>query len=200
MGHCKVNVNLCSAGKVWCSLHWGLRQDWAGGFDGLWFYVFVEISRGGDSTRQPLRTGPWQCASGQPWALHGALQGQMQPMQCAAGVVEPALGAAAGLGRWFVGEAFLLVCCGDFQRRRQHLATTEYCQCVSGQPWACHGALQGQMQPLLCAAGVMGPALGPAAGPGRWLMGGCCGFAGLCSWPEEEAALGNLSAQSPASV
>ncbi len=55
---------------------------------------------------------------------------------------------------------------------------TEPCQCVGGQPWACHWALQGQMQPLMCAAGVVGPALGPAAGLCRWLVGGC-GFAGL---------------------
>ena len=43
--------------------------------------------------------------SGQPWASRGALKGQMQPLQYAAGVVEPALGAAAGLAMWFVGVA-----------------------------------------------------------------------------------------------
>ena len=38
----------------------------------------------------------------------------------------PALGAAAGvLCRWFVGGAVLPVC-GDFQRRRQHSATTAH--------------------------------------------------------------------------
>ena len=45
---------------------------------------------------------------GQPWACHVVLQGQMQPLQCAAGVVEIALGAAAELGRWFVGVRFWL--------------------------------------------------------------------------------------------
>ena len=42
------------------------------------------------------------------WACHGALQSQLQPLQCSAGVVEPALGAvAAGLGRWHLGVAVL---------------------------------------------------------------------------------------------
>ena len=50
----------------------------------------------------------------------------MQPLVCAAGVVEPALGAAAGMGsRWFKGVAGLLVC-GDFQERRQYSATTAH--------------------------------------------------------------------------
>ena len=49
---------------------------------------------------------------------------------------------------------------------------TEPCQCVSGQPWACLGALQGQMQSLLCPSGVVGPALGAVAGLCRWLVGG----------------------------
>ena len=45
----------------------------------------------------------------------------------------------------------------------RHPQCTEPCQCVSGQPWVCHGMmLQGEMQPLLCAAGVVGPALGAA--------------------------------------
>ena len=33
----------------------------------------------------------------------------MKPLQYAVGVVEPELGAAAGLGRWFVGVAVLLI-------------------------------------------------------------------------------------------
>ena len=40
----------------------------------------------------------------------------MQPLQCAAEVVGPALGAAAGLGRWFCGGAVSFSVCGDFQR------------------------------------------------------------------------------------
>ena len=65
--------------------------------------MVVVISRGGGSTRQPQRTDPCQCVSGQPWACHGVLHGQTQSLQCAADMVEPVLGAAAGLGSWFVG-------------------------------------------------------------------------------------------------
>ncbi len=36
------------------------------------------------------------------------------------------LGAAAGLGRWFVVRFLVLLVCGDFQMRRQHLATTAH--------------------------------------------------------------------------
>ena len=51
-----------------------------------------------------------------------ALQGQMKPLLCAAGMEGPALEAAAGLlCRWFVGGAVLPVL-GEFQRRRQHSA------------------------------------------------------------------------------
>ena len=134
---------------------------------------FVEISRGGGSTRQPQRIEPCQCVSGQPWACHEALQGQLQPLQCAAGVVGPVLGAAAGPGRWFVGVAVLPVC-GDFERRRQYSPTTAHralpvCQCPAlGMPW---GKQQVQMQPLQCAVGVVEPALGAAAGLGRWFVG-----------------------------
>ena len=68
----------------------------------------VEISRGGGSTWQPQRTEPYQCVNGQPWVCQEALQGQMQALQGVAGLAEPELGAAAGLGRWFVGNAVLL--------------------------------------------------------------------------------------------
>ena len=45
----------------------------------------------------------------------------------AEGVVDPrALGAAAGLGRWFVGVVAVVPVCGDFQRRKQHSATTAH--------------------------------------------------------------------------
>ena len=67
----------------------------------------IEISRCGAPPGQPQRTEPCQCVSGQPWAYHGPLQGQVQLFQCTAGVVEPALVAAAGLARWFVLVAVL---------------------------------------------------------------------------------------------
>ena len=76
---------------------------------------------------------------------------------------------------------------------------TEACQCVGGQPWAYRDALQGQMQPLQCAAVLKRPALGAAAGPSRWFSGvAVLQLSG--DFVEEEAALGNHSAQSPASV
>ena len=125
LGHCKVKCRLCSVQQVWRGLHWGLRQGWTGGLWGLRFCRIVETFRGGGTTRQPWRIEPCPCMSGQPWACHGALQGEMQLLPCAAGVVGPALGAAAGLCRWFVGVAVLPVC-GDFQRRSQHLANTAH--------------------------------------------------------------------------
>ena len=71
----------------------------------------------------------------------GQRQGPWQALQYPAGVVEPALRAAAGrLGRWFVWVAVLPVC-GDFQRRRQHSATTAHralpvCgRSALGMPW-----------------------------------------------------------------
>ena len=90
--------------------------------------------RGGDSTRQPQRTEPCQCVSGQPWACLDAQQGHMQPLKCAEGVVEPAMGAAAGLGRWLVGAVvcrFVDISRGGGGSTRQP-RRTEPCQCVSG--------------------------------------------------------------------
>ena len=73
-------------------------------------------------------------ALGIPWAT------ARSNVASAPGVVEPVLGAAAGLGRWFVGGAVLPVC-GDYQRRRQHSTTTAYralpvCEVPAlGMPW-----------------------------------------------------------------
>ena len=75
----------------------------------------VEFSRCGGAAQQPQRTEPSQCVSGQPWLCHGALQGQMQPLQRAEGMVELALGALAGLARWLVvGVAVLPIWGGLF--------------------------------------------------------------------------------------
>ena len=55
------------------------------------------------------------------------------------------------------------------------------------------------MHPLQCAVDVVGPALGAAVGPGRRFVG--VAVLPVCGdFPEEEAALGNHSAQSPAGV
>ena len=70
---------------------------------------------------------------------------------------------------------------------------------MDDQSWACHGGLEGQLYNLQCAAGVVVPALGAVAGLGRWFVGVAV-FAALCSFPVEQAPLGNHSAQTPASV
>ena len=78
------------------------------------------------------------------WPVLGmqkAQLGQVQPVNCAKGVVEPALGALAGLGRLFVGGAVLLNE-GVFQMFRRYLATTAHralpvhYRPALGMPWA----------------------------------------------------------------
>ena len=90
-----------------------LRPGWAAGsLLGLRFCRVLELfSPPGGATRQPQCTEPCQCVCDQLGICHGALQGHMQPLKCAAGIVEPApLGATAGLlGRWFVGCGILLL-------------------------------------------------------------------------------------------
>ena len=133
---------------------------------GVRFCLIVVSSRGGGSTQQPQRTEPCQCVSGQPWSCRWALQGQMQPLLCAAGVVVgPALGAAAGPGRWFVRVAFCPVL-GEFQTRRQHSATTAHrdlpvCEWPAlGMPW---GTARSNAASGVCSKG------------GGACTGGCCG-------------------------
>ena len=96
------------------------QEGWAGGVWGLRLCQISDFISDEGCARPTLRT---ERACAQSWACNGALQGQMQPLQCSAGVLGPVLGAAAGLGRWFVGVAILPVC-GGFQRRRQNSATT----------------------------------------------------------------------------
>ena len=165
------------------------------------FCRFVEMSRRGGSTRQPQRTEPCQCVGCQPRACHGALQGQMQHLWCAAGVAGPALGAAAGvLSRWFQGMAVLPVCGAD-QKRRQHSATTAHralpvCEWPAlGMPWCTARSNAVYAGCSRCG----GAPTGGCSGAGQVVCGGC-GFASLWRLPEEEAALGNHSSQSPASV
>ena len=56
------------------------------------------------------------------------------------------------------------------------------------------------MQPLQCAAVVKRLALGALAGPSKWFVGVAVLLVSGGFVEEEEAALGNHSAQSPASV
>ena len=124
----------------------------------------------------------------------------IQPLKCAAGVVEPELGAAAGLGSWFVGVMILTVY-GDFQRRRQHLATTAHralpvCERPAvGMP---RGTALSKLAAAVCSR-CGGACAGAWDRAGQVIFCGCS-FTGLWRFPEEEAALGNHSAQRPASV
>ena len=157
----------------------------------------------GGCARQPLCTEPRQCVSGQPWACPGLLQGQVQPMQWSAGLVEPALGAAAGLGRWIVGVASIdLRVCGDFQRRRQHSETTAH-RTLPVDGWPALGMSWGTAR-----SNAVSALLSRCGGAQTWGCGragqvvcGVCEFANLLRrLPEEEAELSNHSAQSPANV
>ena len=182
---------------------WGLQQSWTGGLWGVQFCRFVDISRGGGSARQPQRTEPCQCVSDQPWACHGGLQGKMYPLECAEGVTGPALGAAAGLGKWFVGCAVLLPVFGNFQRRGQHSATTTHralpvCEWPGlGMPW---GTAKSNAASAVCSRRDGACIVGFGRGAGQVVRGGCGGFSGLWRFPEEEAVLGNHSAQSTTCV
>ena len=164
------------------------------------FCQFVGIPRGGSSTRQPQHTEPCQCASGQRWAPHGVLQGQMQPLQCAAGVVEPVLDTVAGLGKLFVGFAVLPVC-GDFQRKRHYSATTAQralpvCEWpVMDMPWA-----TAKSNAALTVCSRCGGACTGSCGQSGQVVFGGYGFAECWSFPDMEALLNNHSAQSPTSV
>ncbi len=100
------------------------------------FCRFLEMSLGGSAAGQPQRTEPCQRVSDQPWKRHSPVQGQMQHLECAGGVEETALGAAAGLGRWVVGVANLqkarvFLRCGAVAWQPQR---TEPCHCVSYRP------------------------------------------------------------------
>ena len=200
MGHCMVKCSLCSVQQVWWSLHWGLRQGWSGSLWGLRFCRFVEISKGGGSTRPPQRTEPFKCMSGQPWHCHWPRQGQMQPLQCAAGVVGPALGLEAGLGRWFMRAAGLPVS-EDFQRRRQHLVSTAHRALQVWKwpavvmPW---GTAMSNAASAVCIR-FCGDCTGEegCSRAGQQVVCGRCKFAGLWRFLKEEAALGNQSTKTP---
>ena len=147
-----------------------------------WIIDRLQLTRG--HSAQPPENFPRelsqvQCVDGQPLACHGELKNQMQPLQCAAAMVEPApLGIAAeGLagGLWGVWFCRSVQISGGGGSTRQP-QRTEPCQCVNGQPRAYHGALQGQMQPLMCEVGMEGHAFWAAAGPGGW-------FSGVAFWP-----------------
>ena len=134
---------------------------------------FVVISRGGGSIRQqPHRTESCQCVSGKPWACHGALQDQLQPLRCVAALVKSALGPIAGLGRKLAEIVAVVPVSGSTGGgSTRQSKRTEPCECVSGQPWTYNGLLQGQMQPLQCDVVMEGPAFWAVAGLGGGYWG-----------------------------
>ena len=165
----------------------------------------MEFSRYGCTTQQQQRTKPCQCVSRQPWAYHGLLlHGKMQPMQCAAGVVKHALEkTAAGLGRWFVGGAVVLLNAGVLQMWRRRPATTAHralsvCEWPAlGIPW---GTARSNAASTVCSR-RSAACTGCCGRAGQVVYMGDCGFAEYWSVPEDvEVPLGNHSAQSPASL
>ena len=97
----------------------------------------------------------------------------MQPLWCAVGILEPALGAAARLGSLFVRETPLLNA-GPFQMWRCCSVTTAYRAlpvCVLpalGMAWA---TARSNAASAMCSS-VLELELGAAGRLGRWFMGG----------------------------
>ena len=112
----------------------------------------------------------------------------------------PVTGAAIGLGRWFLRVAVFPIC-GDFQRRRQHRATTAHralpvCEWPAlGMPW---GTATSNAASAMWSRGG-GACTGGCGRAGKVVCGGC-GFAGMWRCPQEKEALGNYSAYNPVSV
>ena len=115
---------------------------------------------------------------------------------------------AGGACTWGCGRAGHVVLgvaiwpvCGDFQRRRQHPATTAR-RALPVCEWPVLGIPEGTARPneasAVCHRGG-GACTGACCRAGQVVSGGC-DFDGLWSCPEEEAALGNHSAQSPVNV
>jgi len=124
----------------------------------------------------------------------------MQPLQCSAGVVEPALGAAARLGRWFVGGAVLLNA-GVFRMWMCRSATTEHralpvCEWLAlSLPIATARSIAGSAVCRRCGGACTG-----CCGRDGQVVCGSCVLAEYWSFPDVKALLGNHSVQSPASA
>jgi len=106
------------------------------------------------------------------------------------------------IGGIYEAHGAVLPLSGVFLLRRQHSATTAHralpvCEWPAlGMPWGTARSNAASAVCSRCDGACTGGGCGRA---GRVVCGGC-GFAGLWRFPEEEAALGNHSAQSPASV
>ena len=104
------------------------------GFVTFWSPSVMEAVLGNHYGQSPASVWvKWTMCSGQQvcWSLHWGLR------QCCAGGLR-------GLFRF----CHTLELFSDAGCARQPLRTEEPRQCVSGQPWACPGPLQGQMQPV----------------------------------------------------
>ena len=116
---------------------------------------------------------------------------------------EPALGAAAGLGRWFVGVTVLLVCVG-FQMTRRRSTTAARSRALPVCDWPALGTIKdtGRSNAAFEVCGWCGgDNTGCCNRAGHQVVCGCCDFAGLCRFSNDDRApLVNHSAQSPASV
>ena len=180
-----------------------MRQGWAGGLGGLWFCQY-----------QGALLQLWRCSSAT--TAHRALPVCEWPALGMSWATTRSNTASAVWSRrvrsctWLCVRAVqVVVCVGySFPRTREFSSCrgsawqpqcTEPCQCANGQPWAYHGLLQGQMEPLQCAAGLSDPVLGCVAGLGRWFVEVVV-LPVPGSFQVVEALLSNHSAQSPASV
>ena len=134
------------------------------GFAGLWRFPEDEAALGDHSAHSPA--GVSVTSPG-----HAMGYCQVKYRHCSLWQVWRSLHRGLRQG-WAGGLWGLRFCrCVEISRgggsTRQPQRTDPW-QCVSDQPWACHGVLQGSMQPLQCEAGVVGPVL----------LGGRCSRAG----------------------
>ena len=105
--------------------------------------------------------------------------------------------ATAGLlGRWWFAGVAVLPVRGDFQRRRQHSATTTHtalpvCEWPSlGMSW---GTARSNAASAVFFSSCDGACTGGCGRAGQMIYWGLF-FAGVWRFPEEDAAFGNLSA------
>ena len=149
IGHCKVKCSLCSMQQARWSIHWAGQVMRGGcGFATSWSFSVEDTLLGNHSAQSPAsvyisspgcamvhcKVECCPCSLQQVrWSLNRVLR------QCWAG------------GLWGLRfYRFLEV--SSIGGLAQQPQCTELCQCVCGQPWACHWALQGQMQlPKVCS-------------------------------------------------
>ena len=137
-------------------------------------------------------------ALGMPW---GTVSSSAASAVCRR-MVGPALGAAAGLGRWLVGVA-VLWSSGILQMRRQWPVTTAHralpmCSwlVLLGMPWGTARWKAASSVRSRCG----GDCTGCCGRAGQEVVYGGCGFVDFWSLPDMEAVVSDHGAQSPSSV